>query len=81
MFSICWALGGWDHEAGEPIIGGVHLDEVGSLAEALELAPAFAVVAGRKHGEGCVVILDEDGSRVDRPAPLRPVSVGYRCGL
>jgi hypothetical protein len=83
MFNILFVFGveGWDEDAQEAVSGGCCLDEAETLAEALDVAGAWRVIAPRQHGEGEVVVVDEDGQRVDRGNRiLHPVSVGYTCG-
>jgi hypothetical protein len=82
MFHILFVTGeGWDDAAQEAIEGGFCLGEEDTLAEALEIAACWRVIAPRQHGEGEVVVVDEDGQRVDRGNRiLHPVSVGYTCG-
>lgn len=84
MFNILFLFGEagavWDDVLQEAVEGGVCLDEVETLAEALEVADAWRVIAPRQHGAGEVVITDGGGVRVDRGnAVLHPVSRGYSC--
>jgi hypothetical protein len=85
MFNVLFLFGkagaAWNEEAQEAVEGGVCLDEVETLAEALEVADAWRVIAPRQHGAGEVVITTESGVRVDRSnRVLHPVLVGYTCG-